>query len=587
MHSHNYSMYGFYYVALSCILFPAWTRPLTKNGSLSQTNTFLKLVQEVVTQFQLTSCWVCAPLQVQHGQIPLYPLPLTILELAVDHPAQNQTWPQRDQVQVKRRKGLWCWENNDGIGPQLGYSSCFYTHKRGPWQKWPDRIPCLNLQHNNTHINNTRCNCTPQGMKYTFQKNPPCHCGHTGLDDYWQWYGLTLCRANSWTTNIPDQTTMLRWYKGDQPQAWSEIYIASDSWYAKERKGIDTCMPTAPGVTRCNASGPIYTEPLFMSWYFTPQHGFQSHLNGTLQAHHSQIWPLGKCALKHHWFVCGTTAYTCLPPDWRGSCYVAYLIPNINVKPKGQHIFRPLYTNTRDKRHALHAGDHNWGSKVWTPQDLIDEYKPLTWSSIGIVGARSMTNGLLRLQAVVEVVTNATGEAIRTLTQETEQIRKRLVIHQQGLDLLLASSGGLCATLNTSGECCVEIGDESQVINQLVDHAEITAYVGNQQWKGLNWDWLTSWLPNWAWLKHLFVIGCIIFLILMCLPCIISCVSGMLIRVMKRKAQLMMYQQLALHEIQGEYTEMAQSHEEVWNHTVYAPQAVPTREENVYATIDN
>jgi hypothetical protein len=50
------------------------------------------------------------------------------------------------------------------------------------------------------------------------------------------------------------------------------------------------------------------------------------------------------------YFVCGTTAYACLPPDWRGICTPALLTPQINVIPNNQSLPIPLLAYTRSKR---------------------------------------------------------------------------------------------------------------------------------------------------------------------------------------------------------------------------------------------
>jgi hypothetical protein len=50
------------------------------------------------------------------------------------------------------------------------------------------------------------------------------------------------------------------------------------------------------------------------------------------------------------YFVCGTTAYACLPPDWREICTLALLTPQINIIPNNQSLPIPLETHTQSKR---------------------------------------------------------------------------------------------------------------------------------------------------------------------------------------------------------------------------------------------
>jgi hypothetical protein len=50
------------------------------------------------------------------------------------------------------------------------------------------------------------------------------------------------------------------------------------------------------------------------------------------------------------YFVCGTTAYACLPPDWRVICTLALLIPQISIIQNNQSLPIPLAAYTRSKR---------------------------------------------------------------------------------------------------------------------------------------------------------------------------------------------------------------------------------------------
>jgi hypothetical protein len=50
------------------------------------------------------------------------------------------------------------------------------------------------------------------------------------------------------------------------------------------------------------------------------------------------------------YFVCGTAAYTCLPPGWKGTCTKALLTPQIDIVPGNQSLPIPLEAHTWSKR---------------------------------------------------------------------------------------------------------------------------------------------------------------------------------------------------------------------------------------------
>ncbi|NXQ95862.1 ENR1 protein, partial [Sagittarius serpentarius] len=55
-------------------------------------------------------------------------------------------------------------------------------------------------------------------------------------------------------------------------------------------------------------------------------------------------------------------------------------------------------------------------------------------------------NRIIRLQAVLEIITNKTANAIYLLTQ-SQQMRAAVLQHRMVLDYLLAERGGSCGKL--------------------------------------------------------------------------------------------------------------------------------------------
>ncbi|CAM4434054.1 unnamed protein product [Caretta caretta] len=111
----------------------------------------------------------------------------------------------------------------------------------------------------------------------------------------------------------------------------------------------------------------------------------------------------------HHW-VCGENAYTVLPANWSGICYPAQLFPQFRVL---QSLPRNRLRNFRRKMRDL--PDAKW---------YVDNISPLTWeeavgiSFVPVGGVIHHAKRLLRLQAVVEIMANETGESLKALAKE-------------------------------------------------------------------------------------------------------------------------------------------------------------------------
>ncbi|NWY58109.1 ENR1 protein, partial [Chionis minor] len=55
-----------------------------------------------------------------------------------------------------------------------------------------------------------------------------------------------------------------------------------------------------------------------------------------------------------------------------------------------------------------------------------------------------MLNRIIRLQAVVEIITNNTARALEMIAKQLSQTRAMVYQHRLALDYLLAAEGGLC-----------------------------------------------------------------------------------------------------------------------------------------------
>lgn len=73
-----------------------------------------------------------------------------------------------------------------------------------------------------------------------------------------------------------------------------------------------------------------------------------------------------------------------------------------------------------------------------------------------------MPNRIIRLQAVLEMVSNKTTPALDHISNQLAQTRMVIYQIRLAVDYLFADEGGICGKFNSS-ECCLEIDDKSEV----------------------------------------------------------------------------------------------------------------------------
>ena len=98
--------------------------------------------------------------------------------------------------------------------------------------------------------------------------------------------------------------------------------------------------------------------------------------------------------------------------------------PSLFLLPlaRGEHLGVQIYGDreAQKKWHALKIG--KWKDNEWPPEHIIHYYGPATWAEGGSWGYRTpiyMLNHIVRLQAVVEIITNETDRALNS--QATNQ----------------------------------------------------------------------------------------------------------------------------------------------------------------------
>jgi hypothetical protein len=96
-----------------------------------------------------------------------------------------------------------------------------------------------------------------------------------------------------------------------------------------------------------------------------------------------------------------------------------------------------------------------------------------------------MLNCIIRLQAVVEIITNKTTRALYLLAKQSTKMHNAIYQNCLALDYFLASEGGVCGKFNLNN-CCLQIVDEGKVIEEITDKMRKLAHVSVQTWRG--WD---------------------------------------------------------------------------------------------------
>lgn len=130
-----------------------------------------------------------------------------------------------------------------------------------------------------------------------------------------------------------------------------------------------------------------------------------------------------------------------------------------------------------------------------------------------------MLNRIIRLQAILEIITNVISMALALLAQTNTQLRTAVYQNRLALDYLLAAEGGVCGKFNLTN-CCLQIDDNGKAIEQITDRMRKLAHVPVQTWTGVlnTKEWFGSMFGDWK--RILFMIS-LTFGGLMLLPCLI------------------------------------------------------------------
>jgi hypothetical protein len=130
----------------------------------------------------------------------------------------------------------------------------------------------------------------------------------------------------------------------------------------------------------------------------------------------------------------------------------------------------------------------HWKDDERPPEQITQYYGPATWAEDGSWGYHTpiyMLKCIICLQAVTEIITNETARTLDILVQQHTKVHNEIYQNHLALDYLLASEGGVCGKFNLSN-CCLQIGDEGKVVEEIADRMRKLAHVPVQTWRG--WD---------------------------------------------------------------------------------------------------
>ncbi|XP_062431044.1 endogenous retrovirus group V member 2 Env polyprotein-like [Rhea pennata] len=531
-------------------------------------NEFVTLGYSVAHIFNLTNCWVCGgPFGLESWpwtSVPISPewLVSNYSEIENDTYWEEDTsppWPVRYPAQ-----GQYCLNRTQKDGVPVGVSKCNWTYTYGNH--------CLTDS------------CMP--LNCSQSKNKPIACGNSTNESFvprqlgWAWINETGHRKHFFGFWSPvNQSEIIYYNNTDTPYegvtiTWGILPTEGDD---SKCSGTLTILPN--GQTLCwslhtryrrdlfddynliyNASARCNWRKDFGSWFCSPD-GHESwepyHPLGTSNTTYFQtpwtstgLFEHGTRALKGHYWVCGQYAYKILPANWSGICYVGIIRPLFFLLPGpvGGELGVRLYDNLRRSKRSLDqsitaGGGQTWGENEWPPERIIQHYGPATWNPNGpISGAREPIynlNRIIRLQAVLEIVTNQTAKALDLLADQATQMRTAILQQRMVLDYLLAEEGGVCGKLNNSN-CCLKIDNNGQVVKEITTRIRKLADIPAQTGKGGNLEFaLWSWVPGPKWVKQLlfyFLCGTIV---LMTLPCLIPCIVKFLQKTVQDTLQSM------------------------------------------------
>ncbi|XP_078506000.1 endogenous retrovirus group PABLB member 1 Env polyprotein-like [Lissotriton helveticus] len=203
---------------------------------------------------------------------------------------------------------------------------------------------------------------------------------------------------------------------------------------------------------------------------------------------------------KGTYFVCYDRAYTWLPRDFSGTCYIANLLPPTFTVASDYH-------KTRVVRGVI-SGEDTAGQEAG---DFFKGFLPF-W------GPMVNSRNLRQLTHVVKSTANITASALGNLTAELQADRLMMLQNRMVLDVVLADRGGVCKVIHSS--CCIFIPDNAPTVYQAISKLHKISesiHVDEGDWTLLGWFW--GLMSTWGW-KILMIIGIVVTFLFTCCLCV-------------------------------------------------------------------
>lgn len=163
----------------------------------------------------------------------------------------------------------------------------------------------------------------------------------------------------------------------------------------------------------------------------------------------------GWCANNGAYFVCGKSAYRCLPANWAGLCALAFLSPRVGVLPNSQSLPVPAAARQQPRR----------AKRAVQRIPLLVGLGVATGAGTGIGGITSPSHHYYQLSGEFSQDFRRIAETLGALQSQTDSLAEVVLQNRRGPGQLSAREGGLCLFLN--GECCF-YANQSGLVRRVV-----------------------------------------------------------------------------------------------------------------------
>ncbi|XP_032530465.1 syncytin-A-like [Chiroxiphia lanceolata] len=217
------------------------------------------------------------------------------------------------------------------------------------------------------------------------------------------------------------------------------------------------------------------------------------------------------------YWICEKEAWKVLPLDKDRACALGAVIPNITIlDPIDEQEWKKPYPK-RAKR---------------TSNPLIERptiFHSIVRALVPSLGVSELEKAIVNISAVMENIQDHTLDAIETLKEQFQSLSRVVIQNRMALNFLLASQGGVCKVINTS--CCSYIDQTGRINNDLVAIRNQTKILHQISLDDVSLGLgdvlhkLTSWLPNWTWMRQLFILVLYILSVSVIAHCMHRCYS--------------------------------------------------------------